>query len=202
MDELALSSPCLTSARSRRCSSYAEQRRWIEANVARRVKLPQKPESSEVRFLDPVEIRALADAAVSGPYQAIDRALYLTAAMTGLRQGELVALRGMDVDWPAARIRVRQNYVLGEFGTPKSRRSTRSVSMADEVAGELDRLSKAAGLPQVPRLCSPIPSPGARWTRRRYCAAITVRSRRRRWASHTAFTTCATRSGQGWLRRA
>jgi integrase len=35
--------------------------------------------------------------------------------------------------------------VLGEFGTPKSRRSTRSVPMADEVAGELDRLSRGAG---------------------------------------------------------
>ncbi len=60
--------------------------------------------------------------------------------MTGLRQGELIALRWRDVDWRAARIRVRQNYVLGEFGTPKSKRSTRSVPMADAVAGELDRL--------------------------------------------------------------
>ena len=69
-----------------------------------------------------------------------------------------MALRWTDVDWPAARIRVRQNYVLGEFGTPKSRRSTRSVPMGDEVAGELDRLSKAAGAPRVPRSCSPIRS--------------------------------------------
>ena len=30
-----------------------------------------------------------------------DRALYLTAAMTGLRQGELFALRWRDVDWAA-----------------------------------------------------------------------------------------------------
>jgi integrase len=30
--------------------------------------------------------------------------------------------------------------VLGEFGTPKSKRSTRSVPMADEVGGELERL--------------------------------------------------------------
>jgi integrase len=64
--------------------------------------------------------------------------------MTGLRQGELCALRWRDVDWPAARVRVRQNYVLGEFGTPKSRRSTRSVPMADIVAGELDRLFTAS----------------------------------------------------------
>jgi integrase len=58
--------------------------------------------------------------------------------MTGLRQGELVALRWRDVDFPAMRLRVRQNFVLGEFGTPKSRRSTRSVPLADTVAGELD----------------------------------------------------------------
>ncbi len=88
-------------------------------------------------------MRTLADATVDGAFQAIDRALYLTAAMTGLRQGELVALRWRDVDWTAGRIRVRQNYVLGEFGTPKSRRSTRSVPMADEVARELDQLSRA-----------------------------------------------------------
>lgn len=62
--------------------------------------------------------------------------------MTGLRKGELLALRWQDVDWPAGRVRVRRNYVRGEFGTPKSRRSTRSVPMADEVAGELDRLYK------------------------------------------------------------
>jgi integrase len=90
------------------------------------------------------EVNALATAAQPGEYEAIDRALYLTAAMTGLRQGELVALRWQDVDWPAARVRVRQNYVLGEFGAPKSKRSTRSVPLADVVAGELDRLFKAS----------------------------------------------------------
>jgi integrase len=62
--------------------------------------------------------------------------------MTGLRKGEIVALRWRDIDWGASRVRVRQNYVRGQFGTPKSRRSARSVPMADAVGGELDRLSK------------------------------------------------------------
>jgi hypothetical protein len=33
------------------------------------------------------------------------------------------------VDLEAGRIRVRRNFVCGEFGTPKSRRSSRSVPM-------------------------------------------------------------------------
>ncbi|HSZ04450.1 MAG TPA: tyrosine-type recombinase/integrase [Solirubrobacteraceae bacterium] len=125
----------------------APQRQWVAHNPARGVELPPKQDNQDIRFLDPDEVASLVRAAIPGPYQQIDRALYLTAAMTGLRQGELVALRWRDVDWPAARIRVRQNYVLGQFGTPKSRRSTRSVPMADRVAGELDRLYKVSGQP-------------------------------------------------------
>jgi len=66
--------------------------------------------------------------------------LFLAAAMSGMRQGELLALRWSDVDWAARRIRVRRNLVRGEFGTPKSKRSSRSVPLTDVVGGELDRL--------------------------------------------------------------
>jgi integrase len=119
----------------------------LTVNVASHVKLPPKPEDGDVRFLTLDEVFALVDAAQPGEYEALDRALYLTAAMTGLRQGELVALRWRNIDFPALRIRVRENYVLGEVGTPKSKRSTRSVPMADEVAGELERYFKACGEP-------------------------------------------------------
>lgn len=59
--------------------------------------------------------------------------------MSGLRQGELLALRWLDVDWQAGRLRVRRNYTRQRFGTPKSKRSSRSVPMTDRVAGELER---------------------------------------------------------------
>lgn len=116
------------------------RRRWATSNPCEGAELPAVAEAAEIRFLTLEEVDALVRAARPGEFQAIDRAMYRAAAMTGLRQGELLALRWRDVDWPAQRVRVRQNYVLGEFGTPKSRRSTRSVPMADEVAGELDRL--------------------------------------------------------------
>lgn len=118
------------------------RRRWASTNPCEAVELPRVEDHDEIRFLDSDAVRLLATAAVDGPYQAIDRALYLTAAMTGLRQGELLALRWCDVDWPAGRIRVRRNFVLGEYGTPKSRRSTRSVPMAHEVAVALEALSR------------------------------------------------------------
>ena len=69
--------------------------------------------------------------------------MYLAAAMTGMRQGELLALRWRDVDWPARRVRVRRSFVRGEFGTPKSKRSSRSVPLADRLAGELDLLHQS-----------------------------------------------------------
>ena len=47
--------------------------------------------------------------APSGPFRELDVALWRTAAMTGLRRGELLALRWSDVDWLAAGIRVRRN---------------------------------------------------------------------------------------------
>jgi integrase len=120
------------------------RRRWAGANPCDGVDLPAVPEHDDIRFLEPDEVRVLSGAAVESEYQAVDRSLYLTAAMTGLRQGELLALRWRDVDWLASRVRVRQNYVLGEYGTPKSKRSTRSVPLAPEVGGELDRLFKAS----------------------------------------------------------
>jgi len=122
----------------------APQRGWATGNPCEGAELPAVPEATEIRFLTLDEVAALVAAARPGSFQALDRAIFLTAAMTGLRRGELLALRWRDVDWPAARIRVRRNYVRGEFGTPKSRRSTRSVPMADEVAGELDRLHQAS----------------------------------------------------------
>jgi integrase len=68
----------------------------------------------------------------------------MTASGRGLRQGELLALRWLDVDWKARVIRVRRNYTRGRFGKPKSRRSTRSVPMPRRVAAELRRLHRSS----------------------------------------------------------
>jgi integrase len=90
--------------------------------------------------------------------------MYLAAAMSGMRQGELLALRWMDVDWAARRLRVRRNFVRGEYGTPKSKRSTRSVPLADVLGGELDRLFKDSPFQADRDLVSPIRTPASQST--------------------------------------
>jgi integrase len=68
------------------------------------------------------------------------RVVVLFAAMTGLRQSELLGLRWRDIDWAAQRVRVRNVYVRGEHSTTgKSDLSTRrSVPLADRLIAELD----------------------------------------------------------------
>ena len=134
---------------------FGRRKGWCERNSVKQVDRPEVEADQDIRFLSIEEVEALLAAVpdndVLGP---TDRALYLTATMTGLRQGELLALRWRDVDWPAARLRVRQNYVRGHWGTPKSRRGSRSVPMVDRVAGELERHFQRSAVPgrRRPRL--------------------------------------------------
>ena len=100
---------------------------------------PSPPADPDIRFLDREELEALLRAAVDDVLGPTDRVLWLTAAMTGLRQGELAGLRWRDVDWSARLVRVRRSYSRGQWTTPKSRRSSRAVPMADRVAAELER---------------------------------------------------------------
>src|SRR4051812_42505757 len=122
-----------------------------------------------------------------------DAAIFLTAAFTGLRQGELVALRWRDVDFAGSYIRVTASYTNGQLSTPKSGK-VRSVSMAAEVGealarlGQRDRLAGPEDL--VSSVCSAVPS-----TRRR-CSAATAQLCALPACGRCASTTCATPSAR------
>jgi integrase len=119
---------------------FGRRKGWCRANPCDDVDRPQVEESLEIRFLQIDEVEALLRAVpLHDPLGPTEQVLYLTAALVGLRQGELFALRWRDVDWAAGRIRVRQNYVRGHWQTPKTRRGFRSPPMVDRVAGELER---------------------------------------------------------------
>lgn len=101
------------------------------------VERPQVRYSGDFRMLSPEDVFALARAADDPS----DGALYITAAFTGLRQGELLALRWRDIDFGLQRIQVRRNYTDRMEKTPKSGR-VRSAPMIDEVIVVLDELSR------------------------------------------------------------
>jgi integrase len=87
----------------------------------------------------PEEVLALVRAAASEQ----DGAIYLTAAFTGLRRGELIALRWRDVDFAGSVVCVRASYAAGALTSPKSGK-IRSVPMAPQVAEALARLGHGA----------------------------------------------------------
>jgi integrase len=70
-----------------------------------------------------------------------DGAIYRTAAFTGLRQGELLALRWVDVDFVGGLLHVRRNYTDRREKVPKGKR-VRSVPMTPPVADALARLKE------------------------------------------------------------
>lgn len=120
--------------------AYAEKRKWSQGNPCKLVDLPAVDGSDpDIRFLDQGEFEAVLQAVPDDHLGSTEKTLYLTAAMSGLRQGELLALRWRDIDWTARKIRVRRSYVRGEYGKPKSKRSSRAVPLATRVARELER---------------------------------------------------------------
>ncbi len=156
---------------------FALKRGWILANPVPAVDRPRAVVvDPDIHYLDLSEIEKLLRAVPDDHFASTDRTLYLTAAMSGLRQGELVALRWSDVDWSAARIRVRRNYTREAFGTPKSRRGSRSVPMADRVAGALKDHFEASAYQADSNLVFAHPQTGhpldASALRNRYKAAL------------------------------
>jgi integrase len=91
--------------------------------------------SGDIQVFSPEEVWSLVRAAGS----EADAAIFLTAAFTGLRRGEVLGLRWRDVDFPGSTIRVRASYAAGHLTTPKSGK-VRAVPMAPDVASALAKL--------------------------------------------------------------
>jgi integrase len=109
----------------------------LPGNAAAEVeKFSQRP-SGEIEVFSPEEVWALVRAAASEQ----DGVVFLTAAFTGLRMGELLGLRWRDVDFTGSTVRVRASYYLGQLTTPKSGK-VRAVPMAPDVASALAQLGR------------------------------------------------------------
>jgi integrase len=114
------------------------QRVWkVTGNAAAEVEKVRERPKVDIDVFSSEEVWALVRAAASEQ----DGAIYLTAAFTGLRRGELIALRWRDVDFAGSILRVRASYSFGVLSSPKSGRA-RVVPMAPDVAEVLARLGQ------------------------------------------------------------
>ena len=111
---------------ARRSSAHAIRPGWCGPQSRRRSRLPpgDRDGTRTCARSSVEELEALLRAVPDDELGPTDRVLYLTAAMTGMRHGELLALRWRDVDWTAGVVRVRRSYSAASSQRPKSRRSS------------------------------------------------------------------------------
>ena len=95
---------------------------YVPANPASGVKLPPRPLRQPLRFLTVDEVTRLLKA-----LEEPERTLVLTAVLTGIRIGELLALRWRNVDFSHKVIRVREAVYEGHNSTPKTGNKWRRV---------------------------------------------------------------------------
>ena len=109
--------------------------RWgyIKINPAEYVERPRM-ESKEMEILSPDEVRRFLEQ--TPPRH---KTLFLMAVLTGMRRGELLALRKKDVDWKNSQILVNRSVWKGRFISPKSKTSIRKIDMSPYLARELQR---------------------------------------------------------------
>jgi integrase len=112
------------------CLQAAVSYRYADSNPVRELPLAQRPrpERKEAAYFENAELPRLFAHFQNEPY----RTLCLVALKTGMRQGELLALRWADVDLEQAVIRVRSSYTGGSLGTPKNR-ERRDVDLISDV---------------------------------------------------------------------
>ncbi len=130
----------------------------LEANPTVGIELRREPKPAPLLYFSPEEIEALARALETGVHRtrvgdgdaaelerragqdAQDAEAVRLSAYTGLRRGELVALRWKDIDWAGAKLTVSRALSLGVEGSPKSG-SFRDVPLSDQALAALERLA-------------------------------------------------------------
>jgi integrase len=109
--------------------------------IPRNVATGERPRSSrnqeEIKALSTEQVRALLIAARG----TRNEALYVVAVRTGLRQGELLGLKWVDIDLAGRRLSVRRALKVTDhgldFGPPKNKASRRSIPLSKTAVAAL-----------------------------------------------------------------
>jgi integrase len=112
---------------------------YLEANPGRRIRVPPMQRRRKTVVLTCEQLATLLQS-----LQEPVRMLAITVAMTGLRIGEVLALRWMNVDFEKSLIRVREAVYEGNLSSPKSKSSVRDIPIGPTLQQALLERRKAA----------------------------------------------------------
>lgn len=87
----------------------------------------------EDQVLKPDQVAGLIEATADLKH----RTIFMLAAMTGARQGELLGLKWSDVDLASGQIKIRRTYTKGQFFEPKTQKSRRKVDLGPAMRAAL-----------------------------------------------------------------
>jgi integrase len=109
--------------------------RYIANNSAHGIRIREADSKREPRYFRQPEVRRLLYK-LEDPCQTV----VLVAVSTGLRIGEILALRWRRINLLQNTIEVAETYSSGEFGPPKTRSSRRTIPMSASLAEVFKRL--------------------------------------------------------------
>jgi integrase len=105
---------------------------YLPDNMVRGVKLPERSLKRPHQFLSLDEVRRLITAC-----NEPTRTVVLLATMTGLRIGEILALRWRRINFFGETLTVAKTCFMGHFGPPKTRASRREIPLSPAVVEAL-----------------------------------------------------------------
>ncbi len=115
-----------------RVLSTALDWKFVSANAARGVRMPPKQLSRPRRIITASQAQALLN-----ELHEPARTMVSVCIFTGVRAGELFAMRWRHVDFERGVLRVRESVYKGQYGPPKTRNSVRDLPLANIVATAL-----------------------------------------------------------------
>ncbi len=111
----------------------AMERGYLDKNPAHGIRIRTTGSRIEHRFYSPAQVRQLLPE-LTEPCRTVVQ----LAVLTGLRIGEILALRWKRVNLLRGTIEVAESYSDGEFGSPKTRSSNRVIPISDLLRGLLE----------------------------------------------------------------
>ena len=109
----------------------AVERQYLEKNPVHGIRLRETEAKKERRFYSTTQVRTLLSE-LPEPCRTPEpcRRIVLLAVLTGMRIGEILALRWKRVDLLRGTVEVAETFSEGEFGSPKTRSSHRVIPVS------------------------------------------------------------------------